>query len=283
MNDTTNSTDNFGSESVPGLSPSPNNPPWNTWMALGIWAASILLILVFTNVFVLPYLLGQNVDLADRGTLSGLMKTDPTAVMLQLSGIIPAHLLTLLLAWLVVTRFRRFSFTEMLGWKMNGFRLWHAFAITIAVYGLSHLAVRIFGEVENDFDIMLKSSRYVVFLVAFFAVFTAPIVEEVVYRGVLFSAIERSGGALAAIVSVTLLFTAVHGLQYSQQAVPDYAVLSVLLILSLILTMIRYMTANLLPCIVLHTVFNAFQSVLMIFEPHLRPILENVPPAAISP
>jgi hypothetical protein len=36
------------------------------------------------------------------------------------------------------------------------------------------------------------------------------------------------------------------------------------------LTLIRVYTKNLLPCIVLHTIFNAFQSLLLIFEPYLQ-------------
>src|SRR6478609_4855946 len=107
---------------------------------------------------------------------------------------------------------------------------------------------------------MLASSRVVVFLVAFMATFTAPIVEEVVYRGILYSAFQRARGPVLATVAVTLLFASVHVPQYY----PSYSTIGLLVLLGLILTLIRARTNNLLPCIVLHTIFNGLQSVLLI-------------------
>jgi membrane protease YdiL (CAAX protease family) len=41
-------------------------------------------------------------------------------------------------------------------------------------------------------------------------------------------------------------------------------------LLSLALTLIRARTGNLLPCIVLHTVFNGIQSLLLILQPYIN-------------
>lgn len=254
--------------------PTPDNPPWGSWAALGVWAASIAFIVIFPMLFVFPYLATSGL-LNRRDEFATIFKTDPTAVFLQFLAIIPAHLFTIALAWFVVTGYRKYSFRKMLGWEWAGFRIYHAVLISVFFYVAALGAVTIFGDVENDFDIMLKSSRYVVYVVAFFAVFTAPIVEEVVYRGLLYSAFQRSLGKVLAVLLVTFIFAGVHALQYSKDATPDYAVMSVLLLLSLTLTMIRVKTENLLPCIVLHTVFNGFQSILMISEPFLRQYIEN--------
>jgi membrane protease YdiL (CAAX protease family) len=123
-----------------------------------------------------------------------------------------------------------------------------------------------FPEQENDLTRILKSSRLAVFLVAFLATFTAPIAEEVVYRGILYSAFQRTLGVTFAVVAVTLLFALVHVPQY----LPSYSTISLLLLLSLILTVIRSRTGNLWPCIVLHTIFNATQSILLILEPYIN-------------
>ncbi len=254
--------------------PTPDNPPWGSWAALGVWAASIAFVFIFPMIFLLPYLATSGL-MSQRDQLATILKTDPTPVFLQILAIIPAHVFTIALAWFVVTKNRKYSFREMLGWEWGGFRIYHAVLISVFFYAIALGAVTIFGDVENDFDIMLKSSRYVIYVVAFFAVFTAPIVEEVVYRGMLYSAFQRSLGKVLAVLLVTLIFAGVHSLQYSKDATPDYAVMSVLLLLSLTLTLIRLKTENLLPCIVLHTVFNGFQSVIMIAEPFLRPYIEN--------
>ncbi|MBA2735432.1 MAG: CPBP family intramembrane metalloprotease, partial [Pyrinomonadaceae bacterium] len=97
------------------------------------------------------------------------------------------------------------------------------------------------------------------------ATLTAPIVEEVIYRGVLFSAFQRSFGVLIAVILVTFLFGIIH----VPQNINDYAAISIIFLLSLILTLIRVKTKNLLPCIVLHTIFNGIQSLILILEPFL--------------
>ncbi|MGQ0543039.1 MAG: lysostaphin resistance A-like protein, partial [Blastocatellia bacterium] len=224
--------------------PTPNNPPWNSWTAVGVWVASILFLVIFATLFVMPYLFAQGLNTSDEAVVKNFLKTDPIAVLLQMLAVFPAHLFTLFLAWLVVTRYKKYSFRETLGWKMNGFRLWHAFAISIGFYALAIAAVQIFGDVENDFDVMLKSSKWIVYIVAVFAVFTAPIVEEVVYRGILYSAFQRTFGVTISLVFVTILFAAVHGLQYSQDTTPDYTVMGLLLLSSFVLTIIRIRTGR---------------------------------------
>ena len=113
---------------------------------------------------------------------------------------------------------------------------------------------------------LLRSSKYAVFLVAFMAVVTAPIVEEVIYRGLLYSALQRAVGTGLAVGFVTLLFSLVHLPQYY----PSVSTMVLLTLLSLTLTLIRVFTGNLLPCIILHTIFNGLQSILLIAEPYLK-------------
>lgn len=250
--------------------PSPNNPPWNGWTAFGVWLASVFFIAIFPNLFLAPYLLTQSFDFSDSGKLGEFAQTDPTAVILQLLSVIPAHIFTLLLAWIVVTKFNKYSFREVLGWKMGGFKIWQIFAIVIFFYALAISLISVFGERENDFTRMLKTSRTAVYLVAFFATFTAPLVEEVIYRGVLYSAFQRRFGVTPAVLLVTGLFALVHVPQYSMNLNPDFVTIFVICLISLVLTMIRVRTGNLLPCIILHTVYNGSQAVFMILQPYLE-------------
>lgn len=261
----------------PAYTPTPNNPPWNGWIAFAVWVMSVLLIAIVPMLFLGPYLLKQGMDFGDQQRLREFIATDPTAVILQLAPMILAHALTLILAWFVVTKFNTYSFRQTLGWKMNGFKIWHAIVITIGFYAFALLLISLLGDVENEFELLLKSSRAAVYIVAFLATFTAPMVEEVVYRGLLYSAFQRRFGMAFAIIVPTLLFTIVHVPQYSLGATPDYAPVITLLLLSLLLTALRAWTNNLLPCIVLHTVFNGIQSALLLLEPHLKslePVIE---------
>lgn len=255
--------------SVEDLMVSPNNPPWNSWVAIGYWVLSVIFIVVVPAVFLFPYLISQHVDLRNKSQLSEFIFSDPTAIILQLAPVILAHLLTLAAGWFIVTKSNRYSFRKTLGWRMDGFRVWHAIVLTIVFYLFGFALTSLLGKVENDFERLIDASRVAVYLVAILATFTAPLVEEVVYRGVLYSALQKKFGFAASVIFVTLLFTIVHVPQYSQNSVPDYASVITLLVLSLTLTLIRAGTGNLLPCIVLHTVFNGIQSLVLILEPLL--------------
>ena len=244
--------------------PTPNNPSWGSLAAVGVWIASVLFILIVPTLFLLPYLATIKPPLIESAEIVEFAKTDPTAIFLQILAVIPAHILTVLLAWLVVTRFKKYSFTKTLGWNSGGIGMWFAYPIILVIFFAIALVVgNFFPEQENDLIRILHSSRSAVYLVAFVATFTAPFVEEVVYRGVLYSAFQRTMGVPAAFLLVTLLFAVVHVPQYY----PSYSTIFLLGMLSLILTSIRVRTNNLLPCIVLHTLFNGIQSILLILEP----------------
>jgi len=79
------------------------------------------------------------------------------------------------------------------------------------------------------------------------AVVSAPIVEEIVFRGVFFPAIARQRGIPAAIVIVSMLFAAIHG------HVP--AILP-LFVVGTFLSVSYLYTGSLLVPILMHTIFN---------------------------
>ncbi len=256
--------------------PSPNNPPWNTPVAIGLWFFSVVLVLFVPVLFAMPYILSLGIDLSNPKVLTDISTSDPTAVLLQIGAIIPAHILTLIAAYFVVTKFRKYSFKEMLGWEWGGYKWWHTIVLILAVFAVAALTNAIFGSRDNDLMKILRSSRYVVFLVAFMATFSAPIVEEVVYRGVLYSAFQRSTNIPMAVILVTAVFALVHYPQYWG----DPATIITLTFLSLLLTLVRVWTNSLLPCIFFHFIFNGIQSVLLILEPYLPKALN---PTGIEP
>jgi membrane protease YdiL (CAAX protease family) len=251
-------------EAILEHAPTPDNPPFGPMEGIGLWIASVLLILIVPSFFLLPYIALQNPPIIDTEDIVEFAKSDPTSIFLQILGIIPAHFLTLALAWLIVTRGRRFSFRDVLGWERGGFRWWH-YAVILAGFLVVAAGVEVyFPQEENELIRILQSSRSAVYVVACVATFTAPIVEEVVYRGVLYSGFQRKLGIPAALVLATVLFAIVHVPQYY----PSYSTIFLLFILSLTLTSIRVKTGNLFPCIVLHTVFNGLQSAFLIAEPY---------------
>jgi membrane protease YdiL (CAAX protease family) len=270
-------------------------------VAFAVWLLSVLFIIFIPNLFVLPYIINQQIPLGDSTRLVQFLQSDPTAVLLSLGAIIPAHLLTFLVAWAVITRFRRFPFFKTIGWTWGGMRWWHFAAILIGFFALASILSEVMPEQENDLLRILRSSRVAVYLMAFLATFSAPFVEETIYRGILYSAFQRTirtpirilltnytaarwwknldafyyvyqrvrpilvfiegiqkkYGKEITIVLVTLVFSLVHVPQYY----PSWVTIILLTLLSLILTIVRAKTGNLLPCIALHFLFNGIQSV----------------------
>ncbi|HLA96088.1 MAG TPA: hypothetical protein VK612_10225, partial [Pyrinomonadaceae bacterium] len=118
------------------LSTSPNNPPWNSGMAILVWLASVILVVFIPTILLLPYLFANGASTMQQSELASFAVKDPTAVLIQVAAILPVHLLTLFICWLVVTKFRKFSFRETLGWESGGMRWWHYVAILFGFVGL---------------------------------------------------------------------------------------------------------------------------------------------------
>jgi uncharacterized protein len=243
------------------LPPSPNNPSWNSAIAFITWLASLIFIVIVPLIGIIIYALANHINISDPNSFAENLVKNPTAILVNIIAIIPAHILTIFLSWLVVTKLNKYSFSEMLGWKWGNFSLLQTIlymtGIVIGFFALAFLLTQIFKDNDNQLTEILKSSNTAVYIVAFLATFTAPLVEEVIYRGILYSAFQRTFGVVLAVIIVTVLFAGVHIPQYWGSP----ATIIMICLLSLTLTMIRVKTDNLLPCIVLHTILNGIQSV----------------------
>src|SRR5688572_3031748 len=260
-------------EPIRPLKPTPNDPPWKIGAALGMWVTTVWLIVFIPALFLAPYAVSIAGQFPVTVDLVKALAADTVAIALQVIAVIPAHLVTILLAWILITQGRKYSFTETLGWESGGMRWWHYVLILIAFFGLAWVVGSIVPEQETELTRILKSSRYGVFLVAFMATFTAPLVEEVIYRGILYSALQRTVGVWLSIAIVTGLFILVHVPQYFESA----ATLLLLSVLSLVLTAVRVLTNNLWPCVVLHTLFNGIQAIGLIAEMYVGPLKKEQP------
>jgi membrane protease YdiL (CAAX protease family) len=232
-------------------------------LAVATWIASIILLVLMSAVFVIPYAfrrVGVNQE-----ALRQFLLTDKTAIFLQILSTIPAHLLTLGVIWAVVTRFGKRSFWSTLGWSWNrNFNFWTSAALGIGLLVIGYFITYKFHGEETQVDKIISSSIAARYTTAFLATFTAPLVEEMVYRGVIYSALQKVIGTIWAVVGVMLLFTLIHVPQYW----PNYGVIAVIGILSLSLTVVRAYTGRLLPCFIIHLVFNGISSILIILEPY---------------
>jgi membrane protease YdiL (CAAX protease family) len=99
----------------------------------------------------------------------------------------------------------------------------------------------------------LFSSRPASIAIGAFAVLIAPVVEEVVFRGLVFAIIERTVGLKVAIVTTALLFAGLH--------VPEYwhawNHLLMILLVGVVFSLARGVSGRLTPSIILHIGYNS--------------------------
>lgn len=247
----------------------PNNPSWGLGAAFLTWIGSVVLLFVVPILFLIPYAMLRADKLADGQSLL----EDKTALFLAVLSTVPVHLLTLALVWAVVTRFGKLPFWRALGWSWServGF--WTSAGIAIVLLAAGFAFTQFVGGEQTELDKLMNSSNAARITLALIAALSAPLVEEVVYRGLLYPALQRTVGMFWAVLLVSVLFTLPHVPQYYN----NLAVVTVILVLSLCLTLVRALTGKLLPCFIIHLVFNGIQSVIIIAEPYLPKTVPDV-------
>ena len=248
----------------------PDNPPWGVSGAILVWLLSVALLFVVPNLFVAPYV-AYHFHGREAPT-EQLLLADKTFVLLFVLGWLPAHLLTIAVVWALATRMGKLSLKEVLGLKWSpGFGIWKSTAVALSLLVLAWLTSALFGGKETDLDRILQSSRAAALVLAALAVATAPLVEELIYRGLLYSALQRAIGRLFGVIVVTAMFAGLHIWQYRQNL---GAIISISM-LSLALTLVRAYTGRLLPCYTIHLVFNGVQSMIIVLYPYLSALVES--------
>ena len=171
-------------------------------------------------------------------------------------------------------RIRRFEIE-----RKGSLDLGKSVGLAILLFLIAWLILLKFGGQETDLERILQSSRAAALITAFLATATAPLVEEVVYRGLLYSAFQRVIGPVFAVIVVASIFAGLHVLQYW----PNAGAISAITLLSVVLTVVRARTGRLLPCFVIHLVFNGIQSLIIVFDPYLRALYHSWHPDAVGP
>ncbi|MDE3178281.1 MAG: CPBP family intramembrane metalloprotease [Acidobacteriota bacterium] len=106
---------------------------------------------------------------------------------------------------------------------------------------------------KNHFPLeKLFSSPGSSYAIALFAVLVAPFMEELIFRGVLFSIFEARAGVIFAVVATAVLFAAMHIPEY--RGAWDHVFL--IFLVGLVLSLTRGFTKTLAPSVILHVTYN---------------------------
>lgn len=245
------------------VSINPDDPGWGVTQAVLVWLTSVALLFLVPLIAIIPYVIYKVSQTGSKDALG----TDPNLVFISILAVLPAHILTFVAVWLVVTNRGRRPFWQTLGWAWpRNFGPWKAVGLAVLLLAFGGLITWLVGGSETQLDQIINSSLKARFATAFLAAGTGPLIEELVYRGVLYPALQRVIGMGWAVLVVSTLFAGVHLLQYFN----NIGVILVIAILSVSLTLVRARTGSLLPSFVMHTVFNGIQAVILVVQPFVE-------------
>lgn len=185
------------------------DPPWRIWEAVAVLAAFFgtqLVVSGLAAVLARPFLSGEGEAGSDRVILLSLP-----------AGLVASYVVGWLALVGLVRRRHHTPLVTALGLEpVPPMRLSGAFAGGMFVQILSAVLVALWPpppEQEVFYEVFLQGGAWSLLFFFVVAVLLAPLMEEALFRGLLFPALRRRYGFLAAAAVVTALFAALHGFQ----------------------------------------------------------------------
>ncbi|MEJ7617344.1 MAG: hypothetical protein WKF30_10385, partial [Pyrinomonadaceae bacterium] len=119
----------------PATTINPDNPPYSLLSAIGVWLMSIALLVVANLIALAGYVLYKHGAAIDLAQVRSVFETNQRElIFVSLLGIVPAHLLTLLIIWAVVSQLGRYPFWPTIGWEWSpGMRLPMSVAVSLVM------------------------------------------------------------------------------------------------------------------------------------------------------
>lgn len=170
---------------------------------------------------------------------------------------------TLGIVYLIITKKYKTSFNEALGLSLKNIRtsLSLGIIITASIIITTSFISLIFSEfaAAPEQNPYMEMSQERLKLITILAIFIAPIVEEIFFRGFMQPAISKLTGPFLGIVITALIFAVSHT-QYLEYSTALYSVTAI----GIILGVTRYKTGSVMPGIFAHF-FNNLLAVAVIF------------------
>jgi hypothetical protein len=227
--------------------PPQREPAWTVW--------DLLLILIFAFAsFMLVGALGlsiaQSVPALRASSKQELALNPMVAVPIEFA----AYLLTFIFMRVLVTARSQQDFWTAVKWKMPG-------TMETAGYISAGVIMAIIGQIAGHLlpipktlpiDLYFKDASSTYLMVAF-GLLVAPLMEELLFRGLLFPLAARAIGVVSGTILTAALFALVHQGQLAQAWAP----LLVLFVVGLVLTSVRARTNSVAASWIVHFSYNA--------------------------
>lgn len=225
--------------------PAPTFPAWTIWDVLVIPAIAVAAILVCSFVAIA---IAKAIP-AYRGLPVAALAEKPLVVV---GSQMASYPLVLALMAVIVRRRSGEPFLAAIRWQWPGRSgPWFSvggIVLAFSVEGLSHfLPIPKSLPMDKFFDD--PASAY---LMAFFGILVAPLLEELFFRGMLYPTLRRGLGTVVALVLTAAAFAAIHGAQLGYAWAP---ILSIFVV-GVALTIVRQVTDSVASSVLVHSGYN---------------------------
>lgn len=197
--------------------------------------------------FGLGYFLGWEMDLDQTSSKASV------AIAIQAL----ASVLVLAFMYTLITVKYELPFRRVIGWRPIEHRPFFYGASYCAAGVLLAFTVGLASHVMSmpdqptPFEDLLRDPSSLL-LVAAFGIAIAPVVEELIFRGFVFSVFERAHGRLAAVVITAGSFSLIHGPQYGWH----WQILVLLFYVGIVFGAVRAKTRSIVPPTIIHAAYN---------------------------
>jgi uncharacterized protein len=224
----------------------PRDPAWGIADVLALGAGTFLVINIAATMFLIP--------MAAARHLSGQRELPLTLIAkAAIPAEVIAYALLIAVTKIVLGMRGHPNMLQTLRWNWPTWRRGLAFTALAMGCALAVVQVGSLFKIPPDLPIeeMMKD-QFVANMFLIFGILPAPFVEELYFRGLLYPALQRKLGNIAAIVLTAAAFAGMHASQLASTLAP----LVMLFIVGLILTVIRALSGSVAAAFLFHVVYN---------------------------
>jgi len=227
----------------PPLAPQPvADPPWTGWDVLKM-AALALLTMIFLSVFLLA-IVPQRAGIP----IAALSKNPRFIIPVQMLSYL---VLVIFMYALVVHRYGR-KFAAAVRWHWPHAH-WLAFCFAGALLALAVQMGSSLLPIPRSLPIdKMFSDPVSAWMMAFFGVAIAPLVEELFFRGFLYPVLARRLGIVSGIALTAAVFAVVHASQLGSAWAP----ILIMFVVGVVFTSVRAITGSVAASFLLHIAYN---------------------------